>query len=197
MSRTFAYARVSTSDQTTDNQVEEIRKAGFAIEPHRVITEVVSGSEAAVKRPNFMKLLERLERGDVLIVSRIDRLGRNAMDVAATVKRLAGMGVRVHCLQLGGTDLTSAAGKMVMTVLSAMAEFERDLLIERTQSGLARAKEAGRKPGRPDSLTDAQKAAVRAGLATGASVSALSRQFGTSRQTILRVKASITAELIH
>ncbi len=73
-------------------------------------------------------------------VTRMDRLGCNAIDVRATVDRLTGMHVRVHCLQLGGADLTSAAGKMIMGMLNTFAEFERDLLIERTQSGLARAK---------------------------------------------------------
>jgi putative DNA-invertase from lambdoid prophage Rac len=72
--------------------------------------------------------------GDVLVVTKLDRLGWNAMDVRLTVEKLAGEGVRVHCLALGGVDLTSAAGKMTMGVISAVAEFERDLLIERTQA---------------------------------------------------------------
>lgn len=87
--------------------------------------------------------------GDVLIVTKLDRLGRNAMDVRQTAERLANNGVRVHCLALGGVDLTSAAGKMTMQVLGAVAEFERDLLIERTQQGLKRAKAEGKKLGRP------------------------------------------------
>jgi hypothetical protein len=89
-------------------------------------------------------------RIDVLIVTKLDRLGRNAMDVRQTVEHLAASGIRVHCLALGGVDLTSAAGKMTMQVLSAVAEFERDLLIERTQSGLKRAKAEGKKLGRPE-----------------------------------------------
>ena len=80
----------------------------------------------------------------MLVVTKMDRLGRTAMDVAGTVAKLAKMGVRVHCLQLGSTDLTSAAGKMIMGMLNTFAEFERDLLIERTQAGLARAKAAGK-----------------------------------------------------
>ena len=88
--------------------------------------------------------MDKLESGDVLIVTKLDRLGRNAMDVRATIEALASEGVRVHCLALGGMDLTSPAGKMTMGVINAVAEFERDLLIERTQSGLARAKAAGK-----------------------------------------------------
>ena len=77
-----------------------------------------------------------MEEGDVLVVTKLDRLGRNAMDVRATVDQLASMGVRVHCLALGGVDLTSAAGRMTMQVLNAVAKFERDLLIERTNAGI-------------------------------------------------------------
>jgi putative DNA-invertase from lambdoid prophage Rac len=149
MSRVFAYCRVSTSDQTTINQVMEIKNAGFNVEPQRVIEEVISGSVEAKQRNGWIKLFERLENGDVIVVTKLDRLGRNAMDVRTTVEGLADLGVRVHCLALGGVDLTSAAGKMTMQVISAVAEFERDLLIERTQSGLARAKAQGKKLGRP------------------------------------------------
>lgn len=80
------------------------------------------------------------------------------MDVRATVETLAAMGVRVHCLALGGVDLTSADGKMTMGVLAAVAEFERDLLVERTQAGLERAKAEGKALGRPRALNDAQEA---------------------------------------
>ncbi|MBP5089733.1 recombinase family protein, partial [Pseudomonas chlororaphis] len=85
MARTFLYARVSTEDQTTDNQVQEVQAAGFAVEPQRVITETISGSTMAMERPQFAKLVERLEKSDVLIVTKLDRLGRNAMDVRSTV----------------------------------------------------------------------------------------------------------------
>ncbi|MBD9631406.1 recombinase family protein [Pseudomonas sp. PDM19] len=149
MSRTFLYARVSTSDQTTANQVLEVKAAGFDVQAQRVISETVSGSVQADQRQGFQKLLERMEDGDVLLVTKLDRLGRNAMDVRSTVELLASRGVRVHCLALGGVDLTSAAGKMTMQVLSAVAEFERDLLIERTQAGLERAKSEGKTLGRP------------------------------------------------
>ena len=149
MSRTFLYCRVSTSSQFTANQVQEVKAAGFDVQMGRVIEEVISGSIAASERAGFQKLLDRMETGDVLIVTKLDRLGRNAMDVRQTVEHLAGIGIRVHCLALGGVDLTSPAGKMTMQVLSAVAEFERDLLIERTQQGLMRAKAEGKKLGRP------------------------------------------------
>ena len=188
MSRSFIYARVSTTDQNTENQIREIEAAGFAIDKRRIVTESISGSVAASERPGFSKLLDRLEDGDVLIVTKLDRLGRNAMDVRATVERLAAMGVRVHCLALGGVDLTSAAGKMTMGVLNTVAEFERDLLIERTNAGIARAKAEGKAMGRPSALTDEQQAQVLQRLAAGAAVAQLARDYKTSRTTIMRLR---------
>jgi putative DNA-invertase from lambdoid prophage Rac len=149
MSRTFLYARVSTSNQFTENQLQEVKSAGFDVQASRVVEETISGSISTKERPGFQKLLERMESSDVLIVTKLDRLGRNAMDVRATVEHLAANGIRVHCLALGGVDLTSASGRMTMQVLGAVAEFERDLLIERTQAGLRRAKAEGKKLGRP------------------------------------------------
>jgi putative DNA-invertase from lambdoid prophage Rac len=194
MSRVFAYCRVSTKDQTTENQVREIAAAGFAIEPHRVVAETISGSSAAAQRKGFRKLLDRLERGDVLVVCKLDRLGRNVIDIKQTVEGLAEAGVRVHCLQLGGTDLTSAAGKMTMNVLAAVAEFERDLIVERTQAGLQRAWAEGKKSGRHATLTEDERAAVRLAVVAGETVSALARKYQTSRQTILRAKISEARE---
>ena len=190
MTRTFAYCRVSTVDQSPDNQFQEIKAAGFDVGPRRVVYETISGSVAADQRPEFSRLLDRLEPQDVLIVTKLDRLGRNAMDVRATVERLAEAGVRVHCLALGGVDLTSPAGKMTMGVIAAVAEFERDLLIERTQSGLQRAKDAGKVLGRPSALDERERAVVLQQLAAGASVAQLARDFDTTRQTIMRVRAS-------
>lgn len=192
MSRVFAYCRVSTSDQTTDNQVQEIAAAGYKVTPQRTITETVSGSVAAAEREGWGRLVNKLEDGDVLIVTKLDRLGRNAMDVRATVEGLAGMGVRVHCLALGGMDLTSPAGKMTMGVINAMAEFERDLLIERTQAGLSRAKAEGKTLGRPQSLSSEQAKVVRQRLDGGDAVAAIARELGTSRQTIMRIRDAAT-----
>ncbi len=191
MSRVFAYCRVSTTEQTTDNQLQEIAAAGYSVAPQRIATETVSGSVAASERNGFGKLLNKLEAGDVLIVTKLDRLGRNAMDVRATVEGLTLMGVRVHCLALGGMDLTSAAGKMTMGVINAMAEFERDLLIERTQSGLKRARGEGKVLGRPHSLTGSQVESARRRIAAGESVAAVAREFKTSRQTIMRARDAI------
>lgn len=188
MARTFAYCRVSTIEQTTDNQAGEIEAAGFAVDPKRVITETVSGSTAARERTEFAKLMDRLEDGDVLIVTKLDRLGRNAMDVRSTVDALAGAGVRVHCLALGGADLTSSAGKLTMGVINAVAEFERDLIVERTQAGLKRAKAAGKVLGRRSVLDGPTQAMIRERRLAGVSLGVLAKEHGVSRAAIQRVE---------
>lgn len=191
MSRVFAYCRVSTAEQTTENQAQEIAAAGFSIAPQRIIAETVSGSVAATERKGFAKLLVKLEPGDVLVVTKLDRLGRNAMDVRATVERLEASGVKVHCLALGGVDLTSAAGKMTMQVLNAVAEFERDLLIERTHAGIKRARAQGATFGRPSALTSVQQDAVKEQIKAGVPVAQIAKAFDTSRQTVMRVRAGM------
>ncbi|CAM3304849.1 recombinase family protein [Pseudomonas plecoglossicida] len=181
--RTFAYCRVSTADQTTENQVQQLKAAGFAVEPKRVVTETISGSTVAAQRPKFATLLDRLEGGDILVVTKLDRLGRNAIDVQFTVKMLAERGIKVVCLALGGMDLNSAAGKMTMGVLAAVAEFERDLIVERTQAGLERAKNQGKKLGRPVATSTMEK--VQA-LKAGRSQSEVAKLSGLSLTTVKR-----------
>ncbi|MNH18391.1 putative DNA-invertase from lambdoid prophage Rac [compost metagenome] len=124
----------------------------------------------------------------LLDVTKLDRLGRNAMDVRKTVEQLAASGIRVHCLALGGVDLTSPAGKMTMQVISAVAEFEKDLLIERTHAGIARARASGKRFGRPSALNDEQKKSALERLSMGITVSAVAREFSTTRQTIMRLR---------
>lgn len=192
MSRTFIYARVSTPEQSTDNQVMEVESAGFTVHPRRVIVECISGGVAAIARPQFAKLIDRLEPDDILIVTKLDRLGRNAMDLRSTIERLAGEGIRVYCLALGGMDLTSPAGKMTMGILATVAEFERDLLIERTNAGLTRARAAGTRMGRPEALSAKKQGEVLAKLAAGISVNKLAREYNTSRQTISRLRDKST-----
>jgi putative DNA-invertase from lambdoid prophage Rac len=104
------------------------------------------------------------------------------------VGRLEAMGVRVHCLALSGVDLTSPAGKMTMSVIAAVAQFERELLIERTLAGKARAREAGTPFGRKPTFDNDQRAAVRQRLEAGVAVAAVAREFSTSRQTIMRAR---------
>ena len=187
MSRTFAYLRVSTTGQTTENQLLEIQSAGFAVDPNRVISETVSGSVPAFKRPEFTKLVDRLEKSDVILTTKLDRLGRNTVDILNTVEKLSNIGVRVHCLALGGMDLTSAAGKMTLSVISAVSAMELDLLKERTAAGLVRARAAGKKFGRPATLSPQAKASIIAEKTAGASYADLAKQHGVTRSAIQHV----------
>lgn len=194
MSRTFLYARVSTAGQDPANQVLEAEKAGFAIAKRHIVEEIVSGTVPAMKRGGFAALIEhKLDEGDTLVVTKLDRLGRNTSDVLATVERLQAKGVRLHCLAIPGTDLTSAAGRLTLTVLAAVAQFERDLLVERTHAGLAKARAEGRSGGRPDALTGAQKARIKAELASGVtSARALAKAYGVAPNTILKAVRETT-----
>ena len=193
MSRVFAYARVSTVEQLTTNQREEIAAAGYAIEPRRYIEEKVSGSVPASQRPGFARLLEKMEPGDTLIVTKLDRIGRDSIDVQQTVSRFAEQGMRLIVLQLGNLDLTSSAGSLMVKVLAAMADFERDLIIERTQAGQARARAEGKHMGRPAKTTESQRQAIRKALAAGATVTSMAEKFRVSRATIIGIRDAVGA----
>lgn len=181
----FAYGRVSTAEQTTNNQRIEIENAGHVVDYW--FADTISGKTSATQRPQFKALLAQIRDGETLIVSKLDRLGRDAQDVGATVKMLAARKISVVVLQLGKLDLASAAGKMMLTMLAAVAEMERDLLVERTQSGLARAKSEGKTLGRPSKTTNEQRTEIVAKYAQGESVSSLARQFTVSRASILAI----------
>jgi putative DNA-invertase from lambdoid prophage Rac len=181
----FAYGRVSTKEQTADNQRIEIEAAGHQVDFW--FADTISGKTSASQRPQFAALLGQIRNGETLIVSKLDRLGRDAQDVGATVKLLAARKISVIVLQLGKLDLASPAGKMMLTMLAAVAEMERDLLVERTQAGLARAKSEGKTLGRPSKTTAAQRSEIVAQYQTGESVSALARAFDVSRASILGI----------
>lgn len=188
----FAYARVSTRDQTTENQRGEIERAGYAVD-YWYADDGVSGSTQASRRPQFKALLGQIRDGETLVVSKLDRLGRDAHDVGATIKALAARRIKVIVLQLGQLDLTSSAGKLMLAMLAAVAEMERDLLIERTQAGLTRAKAQGKRLGRPSKTTPAQRTAMQTAHASGESIGSIARRSGVSRATIAGiVKPSTT-----
>jgi DNA invertase Pin-like site-specific DNA recombinase len=188
---TFGYGRVSTALQSTENQRLELEQAGYQIEPEYWYADAgVSGKVAASQRPAFKALLGQIRKGESLVVSKLDRLGRDAIDVLQTVKHLGERGIKVVVHQLGNTDLTSAAGKLLLTMLSAVAEMERDLLVERTQSGLQRAKAEGKALGRPSKTTPEQRNEIRNGLDAGETVSALARLYGISRASIIAIRVT-------
>lgn len=184
---TFGYGRVSTTQQTTDNQRLELEQAGYKLDFWFEDTGI-SGKAHASQRPEFQKMLERIRQGETLIVSKLDRLGRDAVDVLQTIRQLQGRKVHVIVHQLGNTDLTAPAGRLLLTMLSAVAEMERDLLIERTQAGLDRAKAEGKQLGRPSKTTPEQRREILGRLEAGDSVSQVARDFGVSRATIIGIR---------
>lgn len=183
---TFAYGRVSTSLQDTDNQRLELTNAGWVIDYW--FADTISGKSASSQRPAFRELLTKIRDGETLLVSKLDRLGRDAIDVLQTVRDLGARNIKVVVHQLGSTDLTSPAGKLLLSMLAAVAEMERDLLIERTQAGLTRAKAEGKKLGRPSKIAPEQRSDILMSLSQGASISALARRYAVSRATIAGVK---------
>ncbi len=185
----FGYGRVSTQDQSTENQRLELAEAGYHVLPKFWFADQgISGKTSALERPQFRRLLDKIRDGESLVVSKLDRLGRDSIDVEATLRLLEERHVSVIVLQLGNTDLTSTAGKLIRKVLAAVAEMERDLLIERTRAGLARARERGKLLGRRPKTTPEDRQAIRRGLDEGASVSEMARRYGISRATVISIR---------
>jgi DNA invertase Pin-like site-specific DNA recombinase len=195
MTATFAYLRVSKNDDvmTTANQRLELERAGYRVDFWHADT--ISGITNAAARPGFAAMLEKMRDGETLIVSKLDRLGRDAIDVIATVRMLAARRIKVIVHALGGADLTSTAGKLLVTMLAAVAEMERDLLIERTPAGIERARGEGKIIGRPPKTTPAQRQDIVAKLQAGATVAAMARSYGISRASIIAARKAVAASL--
>lgn len=185
MSRVFAYCRVSTTEQNTDNQVHAIRAAGYTIDSHRIISEVISGSVEAMKRPEFSTLVNhKLEPGDTLVVLKLDRLGRDNIDVQQTISMLMHKHITVVSLDLPSKDLATAEGKLILQMFTAFAEFERNRIRERTREGLERAKRDGKQLGRPKATETSS--AVQAAKLEGLSQSQVATRLGLSLSTVKR-----------
>ncbi len=188
MTATFAYLRVSKNDDvmTTANQRLELEQAGYRIDFWH--EDTISGSTNAMGRPGFAAMLQKIRDGETLIVSKLDRLGRDAIDVIATIRTLGARGIRVIVHSLGGVDLASSTGKLLVTMLAAVAEMERDLLVERTRLGIDRARSEGRVIGRPAKTSPEQRSELLELLAAGESVSAVARKYQVSRATVIAVR---------
>uniref|UniRef100_UPI0035613012 recombinase family protein n=1 Tax=Zhongshania sp. TaxID=1971902 RepID=UPI0035613012 len=151
----------------------------------RCVSETISGSTEAMKRPAFRAMVEHsLEKGDTLVVLKLDRLGRDAIDVQKTIDMLLERGVSLRSLDLPNVNLTSAEGRLMLRVFSAFSEFERNRIRERTVEGLERAKAGGIKLGRP--VAAGTTKIVQAAKVEGLSQSAAARKLGVSLATIKR-----------
>lgn len=179
----IGYARVSTKTQQDSLQNQQAQLKGVGCE--KIYAEVVSGMKA--KRPQLARALDYAREGDTLIVTRLDRLGRSTLDTLKTLQSIDEKGVRVQALDLD-LDTQTPAGRLVISVIASLAQWERDLMVERTKEGLAHARSQGRYGGRPAALTSEQKKAVRSALKDGMSAISVAKSFGVSRSTIERVK---------
>jgi putative DNA-invertase from lambdoid prophage Rac len=193
--RVYGYGRVSTAEQTTTNQRQELEGMGHELLEQRWFSDTISGKVSAKERPQFSKLLERMEEGDMLLVSKLDRLGRDMIDVLQTLQTLEQRSIKVKVKALGDVDLTSAAGRVTVRVLAAVAEMERDLLVERTQAGLARAKAEGKQLGRPSKTSDEERRTILARLHGGDTVSQVARDYNVSRTSIINIRDAAVVEV--
>lgn len=134
----------------------------------------------------FLEMVGKMRAEDVLVVTKLDRLGRDMIDVVTTIRKLSDQGIALKCLQLGDVDPNTSIGKLTLGILSMVADFERDLIIERTKSGLARAKAQGKKLGRPKALTDKMIKKIQSDAAKKMNISQIARENGLSRRTVNR-----------
>ena len=181
MSAIVAYARVSTDDQTCENQRRTI-SARYAVAKW-FTDDGVSGAIAATQRPALAALLAYVREGDAVIVAAIDRLGRNTLDVLNTVEALKTKGVSVVSMR-EGFYLATPAGKLMLTMLAAVAELERENLKVRQLAGLERARAEGKSLGRTKAIDDAAVLAWRA--ENSASIKATAEHFGISAASVKR-----------
>lgn len=189
VSRVFIYCRCSKAEQDTTNQVIAIRRhrAEFKdIPDSRIIEEIVSGGVPAMQRPLFVSLVnEKLEQGDTLVVLKLDRLGRDNIDVQQTILMLHEKGINVICLDLPVSDLMSAEGRLMLQLFAAFAEFEKSRIVERTQEGLEKAKANGVTLGRPKG-SSAHSEAIQAAKEAGLSQSKVAKRLGIGIATVKR-----------
>ena len=177
----IGYARVSTMEQNLDLQLQALKKAGC----QKIYREKVSG--ATRQRPEFQRMLDQIRVGDVIVVWKLDRLARSTRDLLETIETIQEAGGKFMSISEPWADTTTHAGKMIMTIFAGIAEFERDLIRERTGAGREAAKKRGVRFGRPRKLNPEQMQLVRRLLDEGKSVRELAKTFDVHIATIYRL----------
>jgi DNA invertase Pin-like site-specific DNA recombinase len=180
----YGYAGVSTDGQSADAQVKQLRAAGA----EKVFRETASGARA--DRAQLRRAIDKLEKGDVLMVTRLDRLARSTRDLLNTLAQIADKGAGFRSLADAWADTTTSHGRLMLTVLGGLAEFERDLIRARTTEGRERAKAKGVKMGRPPKLTPHQiKEAIKRRDHGEETLAEIGRSYNVSGWTISRLAA--------
>lgn len=181
----FGYARVSTDGQTLDAQRDALRKAGA----EKVFQETASGAKA--DRRELARAIKALNAGDVLLVTRLDRLARSTRDLLNILDSIAKSGAGFRSISDAWADTTTPHGRLMLTILGGLAEFERELIRARTSEGRTRAKARGQHMGRPPALSPHQRREALAELAAESCTQAdLARRYGVSISTISRLQNS-------
>jgi DNA invertase Pin-like site-specific DNA recombinase len=180
----YGYARVSTDGQSLTSQDAQLKAADCT----KVYAEKISGARS--DRPELAKALKRLYPGDVLIVTRLDRLARSTRDLLNILDDIAKRGAGFKSLHDAWADTTSAHGRLMVTILAGLAEFERELILARTSDGRARAKDRGVRFGRPPTLTAHQRTEALQRLTQGEAQADVARSFNVSQATISRLAAA-------
>src|SRR3954447_8302335 len=180
---TLGYARVSTNGQSLEAQLAELKKAGC----RKIFEEKVSGKNR--ERPELKRALKALAKGDVLVITRLDRLARSSRDLLNVIKEITDSGASFRSLRDTWADTTNAHGRLIITVLAGLAEFERELIRSRCGEGMQRAKHRGVRFGRPPKLTPHQRHEARARLEAGETQSDIARSYNVDSSTISRLAA--------
>jgi DNA invertase Pin-like site-specific DNA recombinase len=176
----LGYARVSTNGQDLTLQEEQLKAAGCT----KIFSEKMSGARS--DRPKLARLIKAVDSGDIVIVTRLDRLARSTLDLLNVIDRIAKSGGQFRSLADTWCDTTTPHGKLILTVLAGLAEFERSLIMARTQAGIARAREKGVTFGRPAKLNGKQRKMIAERYAKGETMAALAEAFDVSEPTVWR-----------
>jgi DNA invertase Pin-like site-specific DNA recombinase len=187
----LGYARVSTGHQSLDQQLDALTAAG--VDPKRVYRDKLSGTSTREQQPGLAALLDYVRPGDAIVVVGIDRLGRNAAEVMATMRELRDREIVLRSLR-EGIDTSNATGRMVAGVLASLAELELELGRERRAAAREARRARGQSIGRPKVLNEKKTALAQRMHASGESASTIATALGVSRATVYRVLAEQTAE---
>ena len=180
--RLSGYARVSTCGQTLDAQFDQLKAAGCA----RIFREKVTGARA--DRRELLRMMAALAPGDVVTVTRIDRLARSTFDLFAIVTQIVDAGAQFRSLAEPWADTATSTGRLMIAVLGRLADVERDLISTRTAEGRRRAKARGQHMGRPPKLTPQQQKEARRRRAEGTTLKELAKRYNVARATISRLR---------